>query len=505
MSVSFDLLAEPWIPATRLDGGRVELSLIGTFARAHELAEVVDQSPLVTVGLHRMLLAVLHRAYAGPRDMRAWQAIWGSRCFDEAILARYLDTVADRWDLFHPVYPWYQTGNMPAGYKARSVRALDPLSSAYGAVAKLYDGTPDSAGATPAQAARWLLAQQTFALPGTTGHVAGESPAASAAPLTKAAAAIVIGPTLFRTLLLNLTPYEHLEEDQPAWERGGAANGERLPTGLVDLLTWQARRLCLLQPEDPGEVRHVQIAAGWGFPKSGTGKDRTTWQPVDLEPMVAWRETTKGGLVPFGVTGERALWRDSTALLVDGEDQRPPMVLSWARDLRTAGLVADADVAGLDMTGIATAPPPEQYKITVCRSERISVSLSGPSRSSDAAGLADRAWLALRGAILWAKAPRLAAVPPDRLATARSMAVAPAGAAFWGALEPDFRWWVGGEDDLSGWARMVGQAAWRAFDGVADDDPTSPGFEHWFRAGRLLRGSLSKALEGGYDDNNGTT
>jgi hypothetical protein len=39
---------------------------------------------------------------------------------------------------------------------------------------------------------------------------------------------------------------------------------------------------------------------------------------------------------------------------------------------------------------------------------------------------------------------------------------------------------------------------------VADDDPTSPAFEHWFQAGRLLRGSLRKALEES-DGNNGTT
>jgi CRISPR system Cascade subunit CasA len=497
VSASYDLLTEPWIPATRADGSRVDLSLIGTLGRAHELAELVDQSPLVTVALHRMLLAVLHRAYGGPRDIRAWRAIWAAGRFDEAVLGRYLTSVADRWDLFHPVYPWYQTGNMPAGYKARPVRALDVLSSAYGAVAKLYDGTPDSrSGATPARAARWLLAQQTFALPGTTGHVAGESPAASAAPLTKAAAAIVMGASLFRTLCLNLGPYQHREDDRPAWERGGAANGERLPDGLVDLLTWQARRLCLLRPEDPGEVRHVQIAAGWGFPKEGAGKDRVSWQPVDLEPMVAWRTTVKGGLVPFSVSGERTLWRDSTALLVDGEDQMPPASLSWARDLATAGLVSDADVTGLDVTGLATAPPPEQYKIVACRSERIPVSLSGPSRASDAAALAERAWQALRGAILWAKATRLAAVPPDQLATARSLAVAPAGAAFWGALEPDFRWWAGGEDDLAEWSRVVTAATWRAFEGVADDNPTSPAFGHWFRARRILGGSLRKALEG---------
>jgi CRISPR system Cascade subunit CasA len=498
--VRFDLLQESWIPVTLPGGGREEVSLLDALLRAHQLAGLADQSPLVEVALHRLLLAVLHRAYRGPRGAREWQAIWSSGRFDEDVLRAYLDLVADRWDLFHPVYPWCQTGSMAAGYKARPVRSLDLLSAAYGAVPALFDGTPDSsAGVSPGQAARWLLAHQAYGLGGATSRLPGESMAAMGAPLAKAAAARVTGTSLFRTLCLNLTPYRHREDDRPAWERGGAANGERRPDGLVDLLTWQARRLCLLQPEDPGEVRHVQIAAGWGFPQDRSGKERVAWQPTELEPMVAWRPNHKGDISPLAVSADRALWRDSTALLVDGEQQPPPLVVSWVRDLAASGLVTDTDVVGLEVTGFATGGVGESFKIMALRSERVPLTLAGRSRSAEAAELAERVWQALRGAILWARAPHLESVPADQLAKARSLTLAPAGAAYWSGLEPDFRWWAGSEDDLAEWALTVDAAAWRAFAGVADDEPTSRDFGRWARARRMLSGGLRKELEGSHD------
>ena len=49
MTYSFNLIDQPWIPCTMPDGSHTELSLQDTLLQAHEIREIFDQSPLVTV------------------------------------------------------------------------------------------------------------------------------------------------------------------------------------------------------------------------------------------------------------------------------------------------------------------------------------------------------------------------------------------------------------------------------------------------------------------------
>src|SRR5581483_3989392 len=105
---SFDLIDEPWLPCVRPDGAAVELGLRQALAGAHELGELYDPSPLVTVALHRLLLAILHRAYRGPAVPAAWRAIWNAGRFDPAVIDAYLDRWRHRFDLFDPERPFYQ-------------------------------------------------------------------------------------------------------------------------------------------------------------------------------------------------------------------------------------------------------------------------------------------------------------------------------------------------------------------------------------------------------------
>lgn len=66
---AFDLVTEPWILARGLDGGLRELSLTETFRQAHELSGIVGEVPTQTFAITRLLLAILHRAVNGPRDV----------------------------------------------------------------------------------------------------------------------------------------------------------------------------------------------------------------------------------------------------------------------------------------------------------------------------------------------------------------------------------------------------------------------------------------------------
>ena len=69
MTISFNLIDEPWIPCI-LDGTRVELGLRDVLAQAQQLREIRGDSPLETASLHRLLLAVLHRIF-GPKSWTA--------------------------------------------------------------------------------------------------------------------------------------------------------------------------------------------------------------------------------------------------------------------------------------------------------------------------------------------------------------------------------------------------------------------------------------------------
>ena len=77
MSRSFNLVYEPFVPCVGLKSLPIEYGLQEVLINAHKVAEIRDESPLVTVALHRLLLAVLHRCYRGPKNPAERIAIWG--------------------------------------------------------------------------------------------------------------------------------------------------------------------------------------------------------------------------------------------------------------------------------------------------------------------------------------------------------------------------------------------------------------------------------------------
>jgi CRISPR system Cascade subunit CasA len=64
----FSLLEEPWIPVLR-EGRVEEVGLREALLQAHNITRIETPSPLEEAALHRLLLAVLHRALMGPRRL----------------------------------------------------------------------------------------------------------------------------------------------------------------------------------------------------------------------------------------------------------------------------------------------------------------------------------------------------------------------------------------------------------------------------------------------------
>ncbi|NSW58706.1 MAG: type I-E CRISPR-associated protein Cse1/CasA [Armatimonadetes bacterium] len=367
----FCLISQPWIPCILCDGTQREFGLLEVLARASDIREISDPSPPVTVCIHRLLLALLHRNF-GPRNTDEWVGLWRAGKWDTRRLEAYFAEWETRFDLFDKERPFYQSPGMPD--KMRKSVALLRMQAASGNNATLFDHSLDRAPApaTPAEAARLVLAQQGFNLGGLTGTEQGRA-SSTAAPIAASASVLLNGSSLFEGLVLSLLPATVYEDDfpgvgadVPAWERDTPCRTEiRAPAGYLDYLTWQSRRIWCIPEEDGAGGVHVITAilsTGCEFPRDYT--------PVD--PFIAYqrRERPAKGQEPWGAlrfSETRAIWRDSLALYRSIPDRAVrPRVLDFLANLTRRGDLSQRTACDLSLLGLGS----NQAKILLWRHER---------------------------------------------------------------------------------------------------------------------------------------
>ncbi len=353
--LSFDLLSRPWIQVLRSDGFQDELSLSQVFAQADDLRHVLGDLATQEFALVRLLLAVAHDALGGPADLEEWAELWGDPdCF--APVPTYLAEHRERFDLLHPVTPFFQTAGLHT--------AKDEVFSLNRIVADVPVGEPFFSARLPdvdrltfAEAARWIVHVHAYDTSGIkTGMVDDDRvKGGKVYPLGTGWAGglggvFVEGRTLRETLLLNLaaadTDQLHFSpDDRPAWRREpcGPGSDGRSATGLRDLYTWQSRRVRLHYDADG--VHGVVL--GYGDPLASRNLHR-------LEPMTSWRRSPaqekKLGQSPVYLPLEhdpaRSAWRGIAALLADrleetssteGPLRLRPRILEWVARLVTEG------------------------------------------------------------------------------------------------------------------------------------------------------------------------
>src|SRR6266851_3509856 len=106
MTISFNLLDEPFIPVYGPDGCK-EKSLREVLLLAHDIRELRDVSPLVTIALHRLLLAILHRNL-GPTSPKQWRQLWETGRFPVPPLETYFEQWHDKFNMFDQTRPFFQ-------------------------------------------------------------------------------------------------------------------------------------------------------------------------------------------------------------------------------------------------------------------------------------------------------------------------------------------------------------------------------------------------------------
>lgn len=328
--LSFNLVDEAWIPCIQADGMPLELNLRQVLAQAHQLSALAGDSPPVTASILRFLLAILHRVF-GPEDEETWVELWEADTWDMSRLNAYLNEWQQRFELFDPQHPFYQAPDKRVKTKSTISLSHDRAS---GNNPTLFDHHTEEIGETltPAQAARILLAGQSYGLAGLSGIPQKFTDGTCAGGTLF----LVEGDNLKETLLLNMIQYPpedyfeniHTPEDRPAWEMDDPFSPERAhPLGYLDYLTWQNRRV-LFQPE--------QAAEGVIVRKMSMGP-ALRYDPSILDPMKNYRIHEKLGPLAISFSENRTFWRDSAALFAFGGDLAgkavPPATLKWLRYL----------------------------------------------------------------------------------------------------------------------------------------------------------------------------
>ena len=367
---TFNLIDEPWLPCVMLDGRRREVSLKEALLDSHNVRELFDESPLVTVALHRLLLAILHRNF-GPQTLRGWAELWEAQAWDAQTLMRYFGDHHDRFDLFGSERPFYQVGEIEDAPKQPVTILAQELSR--GNNATLFDHSFEASTVSlePSRAACALVAVQSFAI----GFGKSKPFYLSDSPLIRGMTILVSGDSLFQTLTLNLLPYNEdrpipsKADDAPVWEQDKRANPRRegtMAVGYLDYLTWQSRRIHLYPEGIPPTVSHCQLQQNLKLAEG------------ILDPFKCFVKSKELGFRPLGLRQDKALWRDSYALFqqVDDSSKRPAIFnhLAQIQALRISGQIRGRQAYSFSAFGLATDEG-KAASVTMWRHERLPLPL----------------------------------------------------------------------------------------------------------------------------------
>jgi CRISPR system Cascade subunit CasA len=474
---SFDLLTEPWIACETRAGRQEVLGIREVLARAHDLAAVSDESPLVTAATYRMLLAIVDQAYL-PKNRAEWVALWRAPTLPPEPLEAYFAHWEARFDLFHAERPFLQVARLDETLKAAKGKEPERVDawrfvmemSNYSGHVHLLEPAPASGGALSApEAARALLSCLAYA---SGGRIQNEVDSWSGGNLRGGAVVLVSGNTLRETLVLNTVSRDKREKDDvPPWQRGRAiARVERPASGPADVLVWPSRRILLFREQMLGQpvVRQTLSAAG----------ERMRSDTPD--PMMAYHvRDPKKPPMAMRLDPERAVWRDASALFdaaTGREAFHRPAAVDQLHALLQDGVLPRRVPLSFQLLGLSSNQA--AIRFTRCESLPLPLALlTDKNRLSvlkQGLALADEVGSAVDRKALFVLCER-ALAPGDRSADKNdvgnlktSLDVMPS---FWAELGEAFRRWlvlVGEADDpddvLGAWKRTLRRAAQGAFD-----------------------------------------
>ena len=399
----FNLLDEPWMYVTFGDGKRQMLSLQECFSRSPEIRRLSFGQDAVSFAVLRVMVAIMQRtlyvasAANGGWDASAWQHAYQNPKETLGLVNQYLETWRDRFFLFDPKRPFFQHPT------------LRKKDDSHSKLRKFLSDVPDTiplltmrigrgiADLSYREAAVQLIHLQAYNPAGIHSGAVGDTrvKGGKGYPIGTGwvgaqGGVYVEGGTLFSTLMLNTLaigqPGDETEEaqatgivttnpelDLPVWEREEQPVGQRadsFPQGLADMLTWQSRRVRLIDGGD--SVIGLVLCQG---DLVGGEKSLALANAQIREPMGAWRfserktkENKRITYMPLEHDPSRALWRGLTSILpefpgktatykeVRVEASLPPAVVRWVGWLLSSGYLPESATYRLRSCGYVYKP-----------------------------------------------------------------------------------------------------------------------------------------------------
>lgn len=373
--MEFNLLDEPWIIVKTKTNETKTWSILELFEHAHEAQELAGELPTQDIAIMRLLLAIMHGAFVTDEIETAddaidlWTSMWEEKQFRFDEIKAYLEPYHDRFWLFHPTQPFYQSAHIKQNMDAYKAAKGKKVSSEikWKTVARLVGDLFQSDNAprlfpvrtgeaqnclTYAEAARWLL------------HLNGFDDDSAKMPTPKGVGYLgqlgliyAKGRNLFETLMLNFILVDERnevfadnEENSKAyWEKPVCETIEReipQPRAQKDLLTMQSRRIFLHREQ--GMVTGYLLTMGDYFAKDAS---------LLNEVMTVWKRDDTRDFAPRRHQLESQMWRDLSSLLgmkIKNDDKaRQPGIIHWLQLLEDAAeaICFDVELFHICVTG----------------------------------------------------------------------------------------------------------------------------------------------------------
>jgi len=364
---SFNLWTEAWITLERREGPTELLGLEQTLLRAQEFTTIYDPSPLVVVGIHRLLTAVLQAAL-NPQYHADLHNLRAAGAFPASAVRTFAQQYAHRFDLFSSEAPFLQSADLPAiparDDNVKSVTHLAAEIPSGSQVTHFHHGSDKSQVFCPRCAASGLLTIPPFA----TSGGAGIKPSINGVPPLYV---IPGGTSLFESLAASLVLPDYqpkvatTQPDLAWWVHPTTVphSQEVLTVGYLHSLTFPARRMRLHPEHVSSQCTRCGQVTEWGVRTMvfDMGESRAKNADPWFDPFAAYRlpaEQSKKGPTPIRPTPGKATWREFGALFLkrspspsEYRTQRPSVLdqiaalgtgdETWAYPFRCVGLRTD--------------------------------------------------------------------------------------------------------------------------------------------------------------------
>jgi CRISPR system Cascade subunit CasA len=289
---AFNLWTEPWISLEKSDGQLVQVSIQEALLNAKDYTAIYDPSPLVVVGVHRLLTAILQDAL-NPKENDDLEQLWKNG-FPKSKIEDFGSKYADRFDLFSPDKPFLQSADLPMFPKTKeeqkgktfAVRLFPEIPS--GELISHYHHTnEDDQVLSPATVAKGLVALPPFVSSGGPGLM----PSINGVPPIYV---IPGGRSLFESFCASLISLEMIKDEYSA---------------DIDYLCWWKRPIPTIVEKSEKKTPNSQLSVvgylhGMTFPA----------RKIRLHPEILHRTCSR--------SGESSAWCVKTMSFKMGESLR---------------------------------------------------------------------------------------------------------------------------------------------------------------------------------------